>query len=912
MKRFRFNVVGGRRFGALVVMTVLSVLIATPMEASGTKARGRYYLACEGIDQGGLLAAFYGMSQFCGVSGVAVVQTAKSTTSEPLALLSIYDWLEDHGNVKLHHSSTHGSDGRVMVEYYDNSDSLDVRVADLVAEGWDLEEITAVISSGGSFGVGLERDGAESRLPAMDASAIGILGWCHSHSYVGTYNGVGATGVFAYDGSVGACSADADEKNILEVLGCDKWLSDGLEGSVDNAARDVSTIKLHLSSENEGYNRLCGSCNEPVARWGTVGWNGREVYWTATEERTTDYYVLGFNDRDRTPDYVQRVEPNPAGGNGRKVFYEVTPNRTYPHWEIVEVDDDPGTKHSYTGYFGLDEDPADLSQWRRQPILENPHQFGRQIEHRSAPRSVILESGSLVATAELLSGNPLAGEWPLDAEGWPLSGAEVYAQFSGEFRGEPDTTLCADHAIYSSIAEWSQRAKEWQEQYVPGKTTALVGGTSSEDARTALRDVLSANLAWNAWAFQNGHSRFFDETPTLTIVGDPGDDSELGEPPTNVVVAYHYNEDTDENCTGDLCPVDGRIAAPWGSQRIAVPYTRIPCSSLEDLDIAYQSAIDYSLGINVFVGGPVARHAGDRASAFDGPPDSELAVEFADWLSTAFHGTKLPILRHSQPASERADEMLAQVNGGISTFVSMGHASDNLEWAGMVWRRNALDEYTTRQHVVGISLSCESANCVDICSSCRPYIERMMFREEGTQVPFLLSYTSGTGYLDDEEFGIALHGKILDAGLATEPVLWQDVVFEAIDDLGYQTGRWQMLQKVSSVGPLIYVQDGTVSGASDPGPLTRALSVSPTRNPIARSGHARLELTLPEADRVSVEVFAVDGSRVATVLDREMSEGKHTLDWFGRDGQGRRVGAGVYFVTATVGHSRDTTKIIIR
>ena len=56
-----------------------------------------------------------------------------------------------------------------------------------------------------------------------------------------------------------------------------------------------------------------------------------------------------------------------------------------------------------------------------------------------------------------------------------------------------------------------------------------------------------------------------------------------------------------------------------------------------------------------------------------------------------------------------------------------------------------------------------------------------------------------------------------------------------------------------------------------------------------------LRYRLDQAGPVVLEIFDVRGTHVATVVDANMSAGRHRAEWNGRDTRGNAVGSGVYF-----------------
>jgi flagellar hook assembly protein FlgD len=60
-----------------------------------------------------------------------------------------------------------------------------------------------------------------------------------------------------------------------------------------------------------------------------------------------------------------------------------------------------------------------------------------------------------------------------------------------------------------------------------------------------------------------------------------------------------------------------------------------------------------------------------------------------------------------------------------------------------------------------------------------------------------------------------------------------------------------------------------------------------------------LRFALPHPGRARLEVFDLAGRRVATLLDRELAAGGHTLRWDGVSTRGDRVRSGVYAIRLT-------------
>ena len=57
-------------------------------------------------------------------------------------------------------------------------------------------------------------------------------------------------------------------------------------------------------------------------------------------------------------------------------------------------------------------------------------------------------------------------------------------------------------------------------------------------------------------------------------------------------------------------------------------------------------------------------------------------------------------------------------------------------------------------------------------------------------------------------------------------------------------------------------------------------------------------------------MFDVQGRRVTVLLEGEVSPGWGEVSWNGLDSEGKRVGAGVYFVRFEAGQVQQTRKLV--
>jgi len=63
-------------------------------------------------------------------------------------------------------------------------------------------------------------------------------------------------------------------------------------------------------------------------------------------------------------------------------------------------------------------------------------------------------------------------------------------------------------------------------------------------------------------------------------------------------------------------------------------------------------------------------------------------------------------------------------------------------------------------------------------------------------------------------------------------------------------------------------------------------------NPFSRATQIRFDL--PRVSRVAIELFDVQGRRVASLINEPREAGRHMVMWDGRSTSGMRAAAGVY------------------
>jgi hypothetical protein len=80
-------------------------------------------------------------------------------------------------------------------------------------------------------------------------------------------------------------------------------------------------------------------------------------------------------------------------------------------------------------------------------------------------------------------------------------------------------------------------------------------------------------------------------------------------------------------------------------------------------------------------------------------------------------------------------------------------------------------------------------------------------------------------------------------------------------------------------------------------------------NPVTNG--ATIGFAIPEAAQVQLTMHDVNGRRVATLLDTELSAGTHTIEWEMQRGQDDQFVSGVYFLRLAAGSERASAPIVI-
>src|SRR2546426_12760834 len=95
--------------------------------------------------------------------------------------------------------------------------------------------------------------------------------------------------------------------------------------------------------------------------------------------------------------------------------------------------------------------------------------------------------------------------------------------------------------------------------------------------------------------------------------------------------------------------------------------------------------------------------------------------------------------------------------------------------------------------------------------------------------------------------------------------------------------------------------------AVDP-PPPKVLALRPLENPFR--GRLRVQLALPLAANVRMEILDVMGRIVCRTPSARLQPGEHRLDWDGRGADGRPVSSGAYWLSVWVDDRRLVRHVV--
>ena len=103
-----------------------------------------------------------------------------------------------------------------------------------------------------------------------------------------------------------------------------------------------------------------------------------------------------------------------------------------------------------------------------------------------------------------------------------------------------------------------------------------------------------------------------------------------------------------------------------------------------------------------------------------------------------------------------------------------------------------------------------------------------------------------------------------------------------------------------------------------PAPAPTPVETSPPLSPELEQNYpnpfnpsTRIPFTLVQSGHVLLRVFDVSGTHVATVYDGTLNQGRHSMEWTGRNDDGQPVASGMYLYTLTTNRQTLSRKMVV-
>lgn len=163
-----------------------------------------------------------------------------------------------------------------------------------------------------------------------------------------------------------------------------------------------------------------------------------------------------------------------------------------------------------------------------------------------------------------------------------------------------------------------------------------------------------------------------------------------------------------------------------------------------------------------------------------------------------------------------------------------------------------------------------------------------------------------------------------------EPIVPAFLIFrtDAVDygsAVAYDEGTYKTIGSTSEFGGLVNGEPPStraqlmteyldffgdiLTSTGEPGSHAEAGNVTVYPNPAVNEVHFSIDLNM--AAEVALEVFNVNGQRVATVYNGRMSDGQQNVSWNGFDNAGQEVSGGLYFYQLTTPEGTVSGKIML-
>jgi hypothetical protein len=101
------------------------------------------------------------------------------------------------------------------------------------------------------------------------------------------------------------------------------------------------------------------------------------------------------------------------------------------------------------------------------------------------------------------------------------------------------------------------------------------------------------------------------------------------------------------------------------------------------------------------------------------------------------------------------------------------------------------------------------------------------------------------------------------------------------------------------------------TGTANENELNPAITLAASNYPNPFNPETTISYSVPESGMTSVKVFNLKGQIVNTLVDTDMTSGKHSVVWNGTDLNGKAVSSGIYFVRVENSGKAVTQKMLL-
>jgi len=158
--------------------------------------------------------------------------------------------------------------------------------------------------------------------------------------------------------------------------------------------------------------------------------------------------------------------------------------------------------------------------------------------------------------------------------------------------------------------------------------------------------------------------------------------------------------------------------------------------------------------------------------------------------------------------------------------------------------------------------------------------------------------------LEDDEGAVYVTYRVPDP----EAPYPQDFVIDQDGIIRYWSWEYDPQEVIATIERLLATSSAE-EDPPDPVTETRLRLAPPAPNPFRTE--TDLRFTLPERGRVRLNVYAVTGGLVRTLVKGERDAGEHVIRWDGRHDRGARVASGVYFIELVAGVERQSRRTVL-